>query len=526
MKKPAFAGCFVPVVGFSRANGREGSNNYMQKTISLKQVSVDFGTKTVLDQVSTRFSVPDRISIVGENGEGKSTLLKIIAGTLEPSEGVVHKSNGTRVHYVPQEFLHEHMELTVHAYVTSVAGHQVYQKVESYARDMGFSIPRHKDSLCSSLSGGQQKIIALSVGVALHPDFLLLDEPENHLDIVTRKKLLDILLAFPGALLCISHDRHVIDALAHSVLEVANGKLFISEGGYDDYRAARLRRIEGSQRTFDAEEKRITQLKKAFVIAKQKAYRGKEAAAYHRIKEELGDLKQSHKEEKRAKDEFTKIKLATSSSDLHTSKLLLKVENLTYSYPGKKQLFKKLTFDVRVGNHVVLLGRNGSVEGTDGVVEPVNYNSPGQLVIAGTAEGVKAVGPALVELGCKVIALPVSAPFHSRLMRPAEERLTPHLASEPFGDAAVPVYVNVDASPRTRGSELRDALMRQVSRPVRWQESVARMAEDGVTLCVEVGPGKVLTGLAKRIDKTLRCVSVQSPADFDGARAAILEARG
>ena len=166
-----------------------------------------------------------------------------------------------------------------------------------------------------------------------------------------------------------------------------------------------------------------------------------------------------------------------------------------------------------------------ALRATPGVVEPVNYNSPGQLVIAGDAEAVKAAAPALQALGCKVIPLAVSAPFHSSLMRPAEDRLTPHLKEAPFSNASVPVYINVDASPQTDGAALCDALIRQVSRPVRWQETVTRMVQDGVTLCVEIGSGKVLAGLSKRIDKTLKCVNVQTPADFDAARAAIAEAR-
>lgn len=160
-----------------------------------------------------------------------------------------------------------------------------------------------------------------------------------------------------------------------------------------------------------------------------------------------------------------------------------------------------------------------------GAVEPVNYNSPGQLVIAGEASAVDAVQPRLVALGCKVKMLPVSAPFHSSLMKPAEQRLAPHLADTPFSDAAVPIYINVDASPVTRGEQAREALIRQVSRPVRWQESIERMRDEGVTLCVEVGPGKVLSGLIKRIDKQLAFVNVQSPADFEAARAAIAHAR-
>ena len=167
-----------------------------------------------------------------------------------------------------------------------------------------------------------------------------------------------------------------------------------------------------------------------------------------------------------------------------------------------------------------------ALKAASGAVEPVNYNSPGQLVIAGEAAAVQGVTPALQALGCKVMPLPVSAPFHSSLMRPAEDRLMPHLHEAPFQDPSVPIYINVSATPVTTGDAAREALVKQVSRAVRWQETVQRMVQDGVTLCVEIGPGKVLAGLSKRIDKQLKCVNVQSPADFDAARAAIAEARG
>jgi [acyl-carrier-protein] S-malonyltransferase len=178
----------------------------------------------------------------------------------------------------------------------------------------------------------------------------------------------------------------------------------------------------------------------------------------------------------------------------------------------------------------VLGGEQSAVEQAlrevPGVVEPVNYNAPGQIVIAGEAQAVEAARPLLNALGCKVMMLPVSAPFHSSLMQSAEERLRPHLVDAPFSVPAVPVYVNVDAVPVSAPEALREALVRQVSRPVRWMESVRRMREDGVTLCVEIGPGKVLAGLIKRIDGGLKFVNVQVPEDFEAARAAIAEARG
>lgn len=318
----------------------------------------------MLDDISFVVAVPERACIVGENGEGKSTLLRLIAGTIEETSGTIHMSNGVRTYYVPQEFLPAYMDVTAKEFVIAEAGHAMYGKVEEICKALGIRLGNYAEQKCSLLSGGQQKILALSIGIALRPDFLLLDEPENHLDIVTRKKLLGLLQDFRGGLLCISHDRYVIDILANKVLEVAQGKIFVSEGGYAEYRAARLRRIEGKQREFDTEEKRITQLEKAFIIARQKAFRGKETAAYHKIKEELAGLKQDHKDEKRAKDEFTKIKISSSKTELHASKLLVKAEDITYNYPGKKPLFKKLSFEIRVGGNVVLLGRNGAGKST------------------------------------------------------------------------------------------------------------------------------------------------------------------
>lgn len=168
----------------------------------------------------------------------------------------------------------------------------------------------------------------------------------------------------------------------------------------------------------------------------------------------------------------------------------------------------------------------GICEGIDGVVEPVNYNSPGQVVIAGEKAAVDAAVEAIKAQKGRAMLLPVSAPFHSSLMEPAERRLEGPLADTAFSKPRIPVYVNVDAVPVTEAEAARDALLRQVSRPVRWQQSIERMIADGVRLFVEIGPGRVLTGLVGRIDKSAGKISVQGPGDLDGARAAIAEIRG
>ena len=158
---------------------------------------------------------------------------------------------------------------------------------------------------------------------------------------------------------------------------------------------------------------------------------------------------------------------------------------------------------------------------TSGIVSPVNYNCPGQLVIAGEAQAVAAASAALAAAGGKVKALPVSAPFHCALMKPAEERLQADLRQARFDAPKVPIYVNVDAMRVESADGACDALIRQVSRPVRWQQSVEKMLADGVTLFVEIGPGKVLTNLVKRIAKEVERVNIETPTDIEAARAAI-----
>jgi [acyl-carrier-protein] S-malonyltransferase len=141
----------------------------------------------------------------------------------------------------------------------------------------------------------------------------------------------------------------------------------------------------------------------------------------------------------------------------------------------------------------------------DEVVSAANYNSPEQTVIAGHAGAVRRASEACLERGAKrAIPLAVSAPFHSPLMLPARVRMAELLASTGFADATIPVVTNVDAEPTSRGALLRDALVRQIDSPVRWVESVRRLAAEGVGSGLEIGPGNVLAGLVRRIEKGIR----------------------
>jgi [acyl-carrier-protein] S-malonyltransferase len=155
-------------------------------------------------------------------------------------------------------------------------------------------------------------------------------------------------------------------------------------------------------------------------------------------------------------------------------------------------------------------------EGAAGeVVSPANLNGGGQVVIAGARDAVARAGERAKALGAKrVIPLSVSAPFHCALMQPAQDRLAPALRALATQTPRVPIVANVDAEPKRDAPAAIEALVRQVSAPVRWEAVVARLASEGVTTYVEVGPGTVLSGLVKKLQRDATIVSFGSPEDF------------
>lgn len=149
------------------------------------------------------------------------------------------------------------------------------------------------------------------------------------------------------------------------------------------------------------------------------------------------------------------------------------------------------------------------------VVAPANFNSDGQVVIAGHTEAVDRAIVLAKEKGAKrAMPLPVSAPFHCSLMIPAGERLATVLSGIDVGEMTLPVITNVEAAPNQDSARVRELLVKQVSAPVRWQETIASMVELGVDRYVEIGPGKVLSGLAKRMAKGSTIQNVQNVADL------------
>jgi [acyl-carrier-protein] S-malonyltransferase len=155
------------------------------------------------------------------------------------------------------------------------------------------------------------------------------------------------------------------------------------------------------------------------------------------------------------------------------------------------------------------------------VLTPANFNSPGQIVISGNLKAVERAIALAGGMGAKrAVLLPVSAPFHSPLMKPAGQRLEAELTKIEINELTAPVVTNVEAEPNTAKERVRELLVRQVSSPVRWEDSMNRMIELGTVRFVEIGPGTVLTGLLRRIDGTREMFHLEDPASLGQIKGA------
>jgi len=200
----------------------------------------------------------------------------------------------------------------------------------------------------------------------------------------------------------------------------------------------------------------------------------------------------------------------------------------------KRGQYMQEAVPVGQGAMAAILGLDGSVldqicrEAAQGeVVSPANLNSPGQVVIAGSAPAVaRAVDLAKGRGAKRAIMLNVSAPFHCALMKPAQDRLSVDLDAIQVDDPQVPLVNNVNAQAVRSASLVREGLKQQVTSPVRWDESIRRLRQEGVELFVEVGPGKVLSGLVRQIDRTAECLRVEDSATLNEVVARLATAGG
>ena len=363
---------------------------------SLHNVTTHYGAQPVLTGASFEINSGQKLGLIGANGSGKTTILKVLTGREPVNGGSVYLDPGVRVGYVPQHFehdtdstvmdwllgeyrpiadaLHSQEERLARAPAEDMErALRAYQRArDAYDRIDGDSWPRRAQALLdafglggkeqqqvASLSGGEKNILSLAHALLSEPDLLLLDEPANHLDYLGVAWLEDFLAKFGGTVLIVSHNRYLLDRVVGGILELEGGRVQAYSGGYSDYRGERLRRLIAQQRDYVVNQKRLAQLE-ALVKRFEQIARSKADPAWGR---RLRARRSQLEREKRQAVEKPVLSARAINADFATeatrSDIALQVRDYNKAF-GDRQLFDGADLDISSGERVALVGPNGA----------------------------------------------------------------------------------------------------------------------------------------------------------------------
>jgi ATP-binding cassette, subfamily F, member 3 len=375
--------------------------------IDLINISLQFGGKYLFKDVNYRISSGDKISLVGANGTGKSSLLKIIDGTLEPESGQVSKQKRISIGYLPQDHVthlgktlleetssalsdimdlqNKETEITealnnpdltdeekmdfahqlgeVHHMLEGLDSYSAESKVEKILIGLGFS-EEDFNRLTDQFSGGWQMRIALAKILISQNDILLLDEPTNHLDIDSLEWLIDFLKAYKGGLLIVSHDKNFVNQVTNRTLEIFLGKFYTFKGDYDSYIKYKIERDELTVHQFEQQQKKIKETQKFIERFRYKATKSRQVQS--RIKQ---------------LDKVELVELPEDTSEINirfpeppqSGRTPIKLVSIFKSY-GDKKVFAGIDFEIEKGEKFAFVGPNGAGKSTlakiiSGVIE-------------------------------------------------------------------------------------------------------------------------------------------------------------
>lgn len=297
----------------------------------------------------------EKIALLGANGSGKSTIMKLIAQEYIPDKGTLNIEHcWAGFQYVSQEASFE----------VATPFHLLKQEADSdlmlkWLDKLGFAADTswlHKNF--SEFSGGQKKAIQIAYGFMQQPDVILLDEPENHLDIVSRLRLVSLMNEFRGILLFVSHDRTIINEVATSIGYIEDGELqLFSKMSVEEVLIEKEHQRDSKRRRWISEEKSLEQLKKAVVILRQKALMVSQAAGSYRSRKNELEKRKKVQEENRGVMTTKKVEFTTTDPQKKNGKLIFELKDVSCSY--EKPILKKVNCEVRFGERIALLGRNG-----------------------------------------------------------------------------------------------------------------------------------------------------------------------
>ncbi|NQW16683.1 MAG: ABC-F family ATP-binding cassette domain-containing protein, partial [Chloroflexi bacterium] len=366
------------------------------RVANLQNIAVSYAATPVLRGVNFGINEGERLGLIGANGAGKTTILRILLGREKPQEGTISIAAGTRIGYVPQyveandheivmdwlladyaalgEALRASEEALANAAENEIeAAMQGYQDaLDRYDLSDAELWPdratRTLDSLglqgkenqqIGSLSGGEKNILSLARALMEEPDFLVLDEPGNHLDFLGLAWLENFLISFKGAVLVISHNRHTLDRVVHGILMLEDGRITRYEGGYSAYRATRLRELIAQQADYGANQKRLAQLEALVKRLELTARARASMAAGKRLRSRRSQLS---REQARAVEKPTMDESAIEADfgvEKTRANIVLQVRDYSKTY-GDRSLLENVNFDITSGERVAIVGPNGS----------------------------------------------------------------------------------------------------------------------------------------------------------------------
>ena len=308
--------------------------------VDLQRVTVNEPERPLLRELSVTISDGDRLGVVGINGTGKSTLLRLIAGRFEPDEGVIHRRRGLSI-----SFLDQRPDLG-----TGTVRHAVGDSWQSEAAVDRLGISEHLDSDVSSLSGGQAKRAALARALATPCDLLILDEPTNHLDLAGVAWLERWLGSYVGALIIVSHDRHLLDRVTTRMLELDRGSGFLHEGGYASYLEAKAEREEAAA-SAESSRRNLARRELAWLRRGAQARSTKPRA---RVEAATRLIEQRPLEAARAND----LTLDTTTPRLGNT--VIELHDVGFAHEGAPPLLSHVELLIGPGDRFGVIGRNGS----------------------------------------------------------------------------------------------------------------------------------------------------------------------
>ena len=341
--------------------------------LTIEHLTKSYTERLLFDDTSFSINEGDKIGLIGINGTGKSTLLKIAAGLEEPDLGTVVRGRNLYIRYLPQNPVFEPQLTVLECVIKENEGHEHVWDLEGQAKNMltRLGVPEY-DAVISTLSGGQKKRVALASVLLSAADLLVLDEPTNHLDSSMADWLEDYLKKFRGALLMITHDRYFLDSVSNRIVELDKGKLYSYQAGYGGYlelKEARMAMEQASER----KRRSILRTELEWIRRGARARSTKQKGRIQRF-EELSARK--------GPEEDGDVEMNSLTSRL--GRTTVEVSHLNKSY-GDKVLLRDFTYIFLKNDRIGIIGPNGSGKSTlmkmiAGLVQP----DSGETVIGQT----------------------------------------------------------------------------------------------------------------------------------------------